>query len=251
MVRRTRHGISKFRVRVGACHRAAFLGGPVGTPRNDLAVRQPVTFTSSGTAGSYFELCSTSDVLTLRTCGAAVRWLTKSWNVAMSGAELLERAQVRVGLAGQMHRGEHRDVETETAGVQQSAITLDIAGLLERPHPAQAGRRRNADAFGQFNVGDSAVGLDFAEDFEVNLVKILRHAGPGPGANKSLRMVIGNSLSATGGTSAILLRVRRVIFPLAGKIRRYGLQFLHSLPDIGLGFGTFGAAAMPFRAHPA
>src|SRR4029079_9625950 len=43
-------------------------------------------FTSSGTAASYFELCSTSEVRTLRTCGAAVRWVTKSWKVAMSGA---------------------------------------------------------------------------------------------------------------------------------------------------------------------
>src|SRR6202048_5412314 len=53
-------------------------------PRNDgLSARH---FISSGTAASYFELCSTSDVLTLRTCGAAVRWVTNSWNVAMSGA---------------------------------------------------------------------------------------------------------------------------------------------------------------------
>ena len=39
---------------------------------------QPATFTSSGTAASYFELCSTSDVRTLRTWGAAVRCVTKS-----------------------------------------------------------------------------------------------------------------------------------------------------------------------------
>ena len=32
--------------------------------------RQPGTFNSSGTAASYLELCSTSEVLTLRTCGA-------------------------------------------------------------------------------------------------------------------------------------------------------------------------------------
>src|SRR5882724_8000364 len=44
------------------------------------------TFASKGTAASYFEFCSTSEVLTLRTCGAAVRWVTKSWNVAISGA---------------------------------------------------------------------------------------------------------------------------------------------------------------------
>jgi hypothetical protein len=38
----------------------------------------PGSFNSSGTAASYLELCSTSEVLTLRTCGAAVRWVTKS-----------------------------------------------------------------------------------------------------------------------------------------------------------------------------
>jgi hypothetical protein len=36
------------------------------------------TFNSSGTAASYLELCSTSEVLTLRTWGAAVRCVTKS-----------------------------------------------------------------------------------------------------------------------------------------------------------------------------
>jgi len=42
----------------------------------DRRQRYPGTFKSSGTAASYFELCSTSDVLTLRTCGAAVRCVT-------------------------------------------------------------------------------------------------------------------------------------------------------------------------------
>jgi hypothetical protein len=41
--------------------RFAFVAG------NDAAKGQPATFTSSGTAASYFELCSTSDVRTLRT----------------------------------------------------------------------------------------------------------------------------------------------------------------------------------------
>src|SRR5882762_5380042 len=62
--------------------RFAFVQGNDGRTN----ARQPTAFRSSGTAASYFELCSTSDVLTLRTCGAAVRWVTKSWNVAMSGA---------------------------------------------------------------------------------------------------------------------------------------------------------------------
>src|SRR5664279_3968334 len=60
----------------GACHRAALRADPVGPSRNDSL--QPRVLTSSGTAASYLELCSTSEVLTLRTCGAAVRWVTKS-----------------------------------------------------------------------------------------------------------------------------------------------------------------------------
>ena len=32
--------------------------------------------------------------------------------------EILERAQIGVGLAGQMHRSEHRDVKTEPARIQ-------------------------------------------------------------------------------------------------------------------------------------
>src|SRR5215218_3868129 len=41
---------------------------------------------SIGTAAASFELCSTSEVRTLRTCGAPVSRETNSWNVFMSGA---------------------------------------------------------------------------------------------------------------------------------------------------------------------
>ena len=91
-----------------------------------------------------------------------------------------KRAQIGVGLAGQVHRREHRDVEAEPARIQQAAIALDVALFLQRADPAQAGRRRNPDALGQFDIGDSAVGLDFGENSEVDFVKILRHARPVP-----------------------------------------------------------------------
>src|SRR5436190_13789715 len=38
-----------------------------------------------GTIAASLELCSVSDVLTLRTCGAAVSSATKAWNVLRSG----------------------------------------------------------------------------------------------------------------------------------------------------------------------
>jgi hypothetical protein len=130
--------------------------------------------------------------------------------------EFFERAQIGVGLARQMHGGEHRDVEAEPARIEHSAITEDVALFLQRSHPAQAGRRRNADPFGQFNIGDSAVGLDFAENFEVDFVKVLRHAGPDPGLAMR-EMAVGNSLSAAGKLCAILLRVRCANFPTHGE----------------------------------
>ena len=208
----------------------------------------PRAFTSSGTAASYFELCSTSDVRTFRTCGAAVRCVTKSWNVAMSGAthfrtkstspdsiqhsrtngsartKSSNARKIGVGLARQMDGRKYRDVETELSRIEQPAIALDVAGLLQRPDAAQARRRRNADAFGQLNIRDSAVSLDFAQDFEVNFVKILRHAvrvpqgeGASGGWPPIFAAACGNTLSPARPHRAILLRVRCVNFLAHGK----------------------------------
>src|SRR5207253_5009723 len=91
---------------------------------------------------------------------------------------------------------------------------------------------RNADAFGQFNVGDSAVGLDFAEDFEVDLVKILRHAGPGPGGDGACERLSETVLAQLPEPAQFYCACGASSSPWVGKIRRYGLQFLHSLPDI-------------------
>ena len=60
--------------------------------------------------------------------------------------------------------------------VEKTAITLNIAGLFQGTDPAQTGGRRDAHPPGQFHIGDSAVGLDLAEDFQVDFVKALRHA---------------------------------------------------------------------------
>ncbi len=76
--------------------------------------------------------------------------------------ELLEGAQIGVRLAGQVHGREHGDVEPESARIQQATVALDVALLLQGADPAQAGRRRDADPFGQFHIGDSAVGLNFS-----------------------------------------------------------------------------------------
>jgi hypothetical protein len=118
-------------------------------------------------------------------------------------------------------------------------------------YPAQAGRRRNPDAFGQFDVGDSAVGLDFAEDFEIDLVKILRHAGPVPGLTKAADNT-GNTLTPAGGLCAILLRVRCAIFgKRRGKFADMDCNSCIACQISYLGFDTFGAIATPSRAHSA
>ena len=84
--------------------------------------------------------------------------------------KVLECLEIGIGLARQMHRGEHGDVEAEQPRIEQAAVTLDVTGLFQRPHPTQAGRRRDADPLGQFDIGDAAVGLDLGENLEVDLV---------------------------------------------------------------------------------
>jgi hypothetical protein len=78
-----------------------------------------------------------------------------------------------------MYRRKHRNVEAESARIEQPAIALDITFLFERPDSAQARRRRNPDPLGELDICNSAVGLDLAQDFEVDLVKILRHVESG------------------------------------------------------------------------
>src|SRR5262249_2411076 len=82
--------------------------------------------------------------------------------------EGLERRKVGFGLTGEMDHREHRHLEAEQLLVEQAAIALDVAGLLKRAHPAQAGRRRNADAARQLDIGHAAVVLELLEDLPVN-----------------------------------------------------------------------------------
>ena len=83
-----------------------------------------------------------------------------------------------------MHRSEDGDVEAKLARIEQTSIAGDVALFLQSPHTPQTGRRRNSDALGQFHIGDPAIGLDLAQDFEVDFVKILGHGARGAGGNK-------------------------------------------------------------------
>ena len=98
---------------------------------------------SSGTIAASLELRSVSEVLTLRTCGAPVSSATKAWNVVevrrdafqdevdlarqhpalahqrLRAHESLERREVGLGLARQVHHGEDRDLVAEQLLVEQ------------------------------------------------------------------------------------------------------------------------------------
>ena len=55
--------------------------------------------------------------------------------------------------------------------VEQGAVALDVARLLQRADAAKAWRRRDADAACQLDVGDAAVLLQLLEDLAVDGVE--------------------------------------------------------------------------------
>ena len=155
------------------------------------------------------ELRSVSEVLTLRTCGAPVSSATKAWKVLRSGAthfstksispESIQHSRtsgslrtkssnaLRSGSAwlDEMHHGEHRHLVAQQLLVEQRPIALDEARLLQRPHPPQARRRRNADPPRQLHIGDAAVVLQLLEDFPVDGVETGGHGVP-PASDSAL-----------------------------------------------------------------
>ena len=77
---------------------------------------------------------------------------------------LLERDQIRFRLAMQLDHSEGGNVEAERLVVEHRGEALDDAGLLERPHPAQARWRGDTDLTGEIHIGDPPVGLKLAQD---------------------------------------------------------------------------------------
>ena len=82
------------------------------------------------------------------------------------------------GLARQAHLGEDIDAPAERRRVHVSIIAAQPAGPLQRPHPAQTRRRRQADAAGQVNVGQAAITLQMAQNGEVCGIEIGQEAIP-------------------------------------------------------------------------
>ena len=88
----------------------------------------------------------------------------------------LEGAQVVLRLARQADLGEDGDAEAERRGVEVGVIAADEAGLLERAHAPQAGRRRDAGPLGQLDIGHAAVGLQVAQNVPIDPVELDPHA---------------------------------------------------------------------------
>ena len=99
---------------------------------------------------------------------------------------------------------------------------------------------------------NSAVGLNFAQDFEIDLVEFLGHVNSGLGGWQRLAGDGSNLHSAAEPACAILLRVRCDNYPCCGRKLPIWIAILAWLARyLRLGFDIFGTAAMPFEAFSA
>jgi len=94
--------------------------------------------------------------------------LADLWNF---GDMRLERGEIVLSLASQLHHGEHRDRKAEAGGIKVGVISTDHTGLFERTHAAQAGRGGQPDAFGQLDIGHPAVLLQVGENLTIDPIE--------------------------------------------------------------------------------
>lgn len=78
------------------------------------------------------------------------------------------------GMTADANSGEHRQSKTHCGAVHDRSIAFDRAGFLQQFDPSRTRRRRQADPLGQYAVRQSGVRLQFAQDLQVNSVKISR-----------------------------------------------------------------------------
>jgi amino acid efflux transporter len=86
------------------------------------------------------------------------------------GERLLDPNRVLPRVPLDLELDEYGEPEPGSGSVDISPITADDAVLLQRAHPAQAGRGRQRDRLGQIDVGDSSVGLQPGHDGTINSV---------------------------------------------------------------------------------
>src|SRR5690606_39894375 len=80
--------------------------------------------------------------------------------------------EVDIGLAMKADRAERDEVLSKRFAVENGAITPDDAAFFKLAHAAKAGRGRNADAFGQLDIGDAPVVLELPKDFPIDFIQI-------------------------------------------------------------------------------
>jgi hypothetical protein len=75
----------------------------------------------------------------------------------------------------QRHQGIGEDRQADGRRVQQRGVACDVSGALQAAQPPPARRRGQADALGEFLVGDARIGLQLFEDAPVQPVEGLGH----------------------------------------------------------------------------
>jgi hypothetical protein len=82
------------------------------------------------------------------------------------------------------HEGEH--AQADPAAIDLGAVAGDDAEFLEPLHAAPGGRRRQADAAGELGVRQARVGLQLAQDGDVEPVQpgTLRFGSRGLGGKR-------------------------------------------------------------------
>ena len=82
-----------------------------------------------------------------------------------------EGGEVVLRLAAQRHHREDGNREAEAGGIEIGVIAADHTRFLQRADAAQAGRRGEADAFGELDVGHAPILLQMSEDLTIDPIE--------------------------------------------------------------------------------
>jgi hypothetical protein len=85
--------------------------------------------------------------------------------------QILEGAEIGLGLAFKPDMGEHGDTKTELFRRQLSMESANEAGLLQSPHPPEAGRRRNPHPVGKFHIRHAPMILQVAQNERIDAIE--------------------------------------------------------------------------------
>jgi hypothetical protein len=72
-----------------------------------------------------------------------------------------------------LHADEDAETQANALAPQHRAIGFDVALAFQAIDPSQAGRWRQSYAFGQFDIGQAAVGLKGRNDATIYCVEVL------------------------------------------------------------------------------